>query len=129
MGKIPLMILGDALGCRLPFPLGGGFAEPKLLTKSGALIIRRRREELCWICDRMVASSFFPGHQVPAARRLSPPGLTENVITMVNREPHHLEGTALTHSEEPNAWTQHILHKTEKGVKRAHMWSKGYDVN
>ena len=103
--------------CRPPFPLDVGFAAPKFLVKSGALIIRRRREELRTICDRMVASSFLPGHQVPAARRLSPPGLTENVMTVINREPRHLEETTLTHSEEPDTWTQHILRQSEKDVR------------
>ena len=64
-------------------------------------MIRRRREELRCICERMVVSSFFPGHQDPAARRLSPPGITENVMTIVNRELRHLEEIALTHSVEP----------------------------
>ena len=73
----------------------------------------------------MVASSFFPGHQLPAARRLSPPGLTEDVIKRVSQGASSFRKTDLTHSVEPNAWTEHIPHKTEKGVKWAHIWSKG----
>ena len=59
----------------------------------------------------------FTWTQVPAARRISPPGLTENVMAMINKGPHHMEETVLTHSEEPDAWTQHIPHKSQKDVR------------
>ena len=77
--------------CR--FPLGLGSALPNKSTNDGVFIAwRRRREErrrlflvfLVGAClpnkDEtplylMVCSSFFPGHQVPAAKRL-PPGFT-----------------------------------------------------
>ena len=80
-------------------PSGCGLASPKNLTNSGAAMTDRSRRGFRWILDLddfkivepmtkigkmilylMVASSFFWGHQEPAAIILSLPGLTRILI-------------------------------------------------